>query len=377
MKKILNILGVFILGASIPAPLVKMFDSNNQQQPSSDETFSITFKKDLENYRILPQEGDQYCVPAAVESVLMWVNGRSPSQIDLAHYMGTTCGIGTNFESIIDIFRNYISNYIYDSVSIPRTRDFGETQADMALFQNAVIYSLQLNMPLLIGTDGRIPWLNSNGNHVVPIIGIEADENPALTRYQVAEANFGENGTAWFTGSDLSLMFSNLAGAGRLALPNARRFNFSQNTVEVPINNQTGRINREVSNEMDLDVSEHVNILAEAGIYSMFSLKIATAIVLSDFSYNFQWNGHASYRSVEYWDISKIVAERGWEISKQDSVLWDDDVEGEAFVNLSYNQTLTPEMDLAIYYKVGGNKIGPRKMPYVDFNMGKKWVIKY
>lgn len=64
------------------------------------------------NFSICHQENDYYCVPACVRSMLMYINGSSPSQSSIASSLGTTSD-GTNPTTIAPYLNSRQNNCYY------------------------------------------------------------------------------------------------------------------------------------------------------------------------------------------------------------------------------------------------------------------------
>ncbi|MBR6835402.1 MAG: C39 family peptidase, partial [Oscillospiraceae bacterium] len=62
---------------------------------------------------ICHQENDYYCVPACVRSMLMYINGSSPSQSSIASSLGTTSSDGTNPTTIAPYLNSKQNNCYY------------------------------------------------------------------------------------------------------------------------------------------------------------------------------------------------------------------------------------------------------------------------
>ncbi|MBE4704194.1 C39 family peptidase [Spiroplasma platyhelix] len=376
MKQILTMLGALTLGlvtsSSIIANVTPLTDAQKEVN-----LYENIYNKNLENFPIFLQVGNNYCVPATLQGVLQYLTDNSPSQQEIAARVGTTPS-GTFAHNVREFFESFLwgNRQVYYPHVLPPY--YGATMNHMLMFQSAIIQSLDQGLPVVLGFVGYVPWtgLTPTQGHAVAITGIQVDDNPEATVYTVAETETGQFST--FTGQDLRAM---IIHESFLFLPNQNVYNFVDETMNLWVNGAQGNLIDWAQPDPQI-IYESANLFGSLGILSLDILHNATSIDFPEFWLNYDWKKMHDYAPKFNLDPTKITADSGWIKDNAKSVHWTDDANDEAIVNVEFNQTLSKQnndLTLTFRYKITGNgdRNNPDKSPSINFNMGNYWKFSF
>lgn len=134
------------------------------------------------NFRIYPQEASMYCVPACVQSALIYINGSSPSQDKLATELPTGAN-GTDSTRIAPYMNSHQSFY-YSRTAYP-------SQSTMCnnLYDTVENYSMPCFMS--IGTSSN-NWYYSTSSHCVIVYGVYSDKSSIMIADPLGNSGYAE-----------------------------------------------------------------------------------------------------------------------------------------------------------------------------------------